>query len=295
MNSDFVSIIIPTYNDWARLSTCLNALAQQTYPKENFEIIVVNNNPEDPVPAGFFTPKNCLMLTEAKAGSYAARNAGVKIAKGEIVGFTDADCIPDKNWIRNAVNYLIANPACRRIAGKMCVFFKNSTPSKAEIYDELYGFTQKVFVDTSGTSVTANLFTYKNIFDNVGYFDDTLMSGGDFIWGTIAHKNGYKIDYVEDVIVNHPARETLKELLKKEKRIGGGQAIFLKTSDNKFFQFLTFLKAIIPKISQLKFVFKNVKGSAMDKICIFFIRQYIVSIRAYERLKVEMGKKPTRA
>ena len=226
MNLYFVTIIIPTYNDWIRLSKCLNALVNQNYSKENFEIIVVNNNPDDHLPAGFLIPDNCLVITEAKPGSYAARNAALKLANGEVIGFTDSDCIPDTNWIKNAVNYFITNKTCSRIAGNVCIFYNTVNPTKTQLYDKLYAFNQKGYVNISGTSVTANLFTYKNVFDTIGYFDEALMSGGDFLWGQMAHKNGYKVDYVEDVIVKHPARNTLKELLKKEKRVGSGMAKF---------------------------------------------------------------------
>ena len=292
----FVSIIIPTYNDWGRLSKCLHALTQQIYPKEKFEIIVVNNNPEDQIPEGYFIPENCSVITRVEPGSYAARNAGLKIANGEIVGFTDSDCIPDNNWVTNAVNYFANNKSCSRVAGQICIFFETSNPTKAQLYDKLYAFNQKGYVNKSGTSVTANLFAYKYIFDKVGYFDEDLMSGGDFLWGTKAHENGYKIDYVEDVIVKHPARENFKALIKKERRVGGSQGIFLKKSDNMFINILQFAKDMMPHLNELKFIFSNGKGlNPINKVYIFFIRQYLLSIRAYEKLRVQMGKKPNRA
>jgi glycosyltransferase involved in cell wall biosynthesis len=296
MNSYFVSIIIPTYNDWVRLSKCLNALEQQNFSKEKFEIIVVNNNPDDPVPNGFFIPENCSVITEQKPGSYAARNAALKIAKGEIVGFTDSDCIPDNNWIRNAVNYLIANPECSRIAGNVSIFFETINPTRAQLYDKLYAFNQKGYVNKSGTGVTANLFTYKKVFDKIGYFDESLMSGGDFLWGIRAYKNGYKIEYVEEVIINHPARDTLRELAKKEKRVGGSQAKFLNKKSNTLLDFLKFLKEFRPRLNDMRFIFSQGKEMTItDKICIYILRQYLLMIRAYSKLKVQMHKKPNRA
>jgi len=296
MNPYFVSIIIPTYNDWTRLSKCLHALAQQNYSKENFEIIVTNNNPDDHIPPRYFVPENCIVIPEAKPGSYAARNAALKLAKGEIIGFTDSDCIPDSNWIKNAVNYFSVNKMCSRIAGNVCIFFETSSPSKAQLYDKLYAFNQKGYVNFSGTSVTANLFTYKNVFDKVGYFDEALMSGGDFLWGTIANKMGYRVDYVEDVIVKHPARKTLKELLKKERRVGGSQAIFLKEKDNKMLNILKFLKELRPHLGDIKFIYSKGKElSILTKIYIYLLRYYLVGVRAYAKLKVQMGRKPNRS
>lgn len=295
MNSILVSIIIPTYNDWNRLLLCINALSNQTFQQEKFEIIIVNNNPMDTVPPNFTIPDNCTIITEESPGSYAARNAGLKIAKGEIIGFTDSDCIPDTNWIKNAVEYLSNNKTCSRVAGKIEIFFKSAKPTIAELYDKLYAFNQKEYIAHSGTSVTANLFTYKYIFDKIGYFKQDLMSGGDFSWGTLAHENGYKVDYVDNVIVNHPARENMKELIKKEKRVGGGQAIFLKKNRNSLLNFFEFTKDLIPRLNSLKFIYTNGKSlSVSDKIYIYIMRQYLIAIRAYERLRVQTGKKVNR-
>jgi len=97
-NYPFVSVIIPTYRDWNRLKLCVNALKNQTYPKNRFEAIVVNNDPADPCPYCPL-PDNFVLTTEGKPGSYAARNAGIKIAKGDILAFTDSDCIPYSDWI----------------------------------------------------------------------------------------------------------------------------------------------------------------------------------------------------
>src|SRR5687767_1234031 len=114
MSNILVSIIIPTYKDWVPLTLCTDALSKQTFPKEMFEIIIVNNNPNEQTPADFRLPENGKIISEPTPGSYAARNAALKIAKGDIVGFTDSDCIPDENWIKRAVDYFNNNPECSR-------------------------------------------------------------------------------------------------------------------------------------------------------------------------------------
>src|SRR5690606_38366783 len=132
MHVFFVSIIIPTYHDWVRLQQCLSALNKQSYPKENFEIIIVNNDPLNNIPNNLELPSNCILILEEKPGSYAARNKGIKIAKGEIIGFTDSDCIPEIEWIKNAVEYLCFNPNCSRVAGKVNLFYQSKIPTIAE-------------------------------------------------------------------------------------------------------------------------------------------------------------------
>lgn len=295
MNNILVSIIIPVYNDWKRLSLCLNALSEQSFSKERFEVIVVNNNPYDTNPLDLEIADNCKIITESKPGSYAARNTAIKIAKGEIIGFTDSDCIPDKNWIKSAIEHLANNNTCSRIAGKIEIFFKSAKPSRIELYDKIFAFNQKGYVHDSGTCVTANLFTYQYVFEKIGYFNEDLMSGGDFSWGTLAHAKGYKINYVENVVVNHPARGNLKELIKKEKRVGGSQALFLKGKNNILVNVFKFFIELRPRRGTLKWILNKGKNlSINNKIYIYLLRQYLVSLRAYERLKVQTGKKANR-
>ncbi len=295
MSDKFVSIIIPVYNDWTRLSICLKALDSQSYPKHLFEIIVVNNNPEDEMPGEHIVPTNCALIKEAKPGSYAARNAGIKLARGEILGFTDSDCIPNKDWIKNAVAHFGSNPTYSRLAGKISIFFRTAHPTRAELYEKHFAFNQNRYVATWGTSATANLFTYKHVFDSIGLFNENLMSGGDWNWGITAHKAGFKIDYADDVLVEHPARYSFREIINKEKRIGGGHALFLKKSKSNTINFIKLLQTLWPKQQEIKYINNYGRGlSLSNKIYFFLVRHYLLNIRAYERFRVQRGSKARR-
>ena len=212
-----ISVIIPTYHDWPRLSKCLDALNSQNYPKSNFEILVVNNDPKDQTPNDFIVPENCKILSESKPGSYAARNHAIKVAKGDIFAFTDSDCIPDKDWLKNGVDAL-KNNNVSRIGGAVEVF-AGETPNIAEVYDLIFAFPQQGYVEDMGWAVTANLFVTKELIDAVGDFNTNLKSGGDYEWGIRALEKNYSIMYSKATLVKHPARNSLKELLKKAKRV----------------------------------------------------------------------------
>ncbi|PXX88147.1 hypothetical protein DIT71_17725 [Marinobacter vulgaris] len=82
-NSSLFSVIIPTYKEWESLKTCLDCLDDQTLPKEKFEIIVMNDNtaPRPPLQLS----KNVDLCSESKPGSYAARNTGLGVARGNVV------------------------------------------------------------------------------------------------------------------------------------------------------------------------------------------------------------------
>lgn len=215
----FVSVIIPTYRDWDRLRLCFDSLKGQTYPQDRFEVIAVNNDPEDPIPA-MDLPNSFQILVEAKPGSYAARNKAIAAAKGEIFAFTDSDCIPYPDWIEKAVEKL--QGGAERIAGHVELFYRSEKLTWAETYEKAFAFNQRQNA-VSGVSVTANMITKMCFFKSVGLFDDSLMSGGDIEWGQRAKKMNISIVFAPEVVVKHPARYTMEQLLLKRKRVASGK------------------------------------------------------------------------
>lgn len=280
-----VSIIIPTFKDWYRLNLCLQALQHQTYSQDLFEVIVVNNAPEDLKPRDLAIPENGTVINEFKPGSYAARNAALAICKGSIVGFTDSDCVPDKNWIRNAVEYFKEHPETERIGGAIQIFYKERRPSKVELYDKIFAFPQKAYVQ-SGNAVTANMFTYTESFNKIGLFDSNLLSGGDYQWGKRAYLAGSKIDYVPNVLVKHPARPSVKELVIKAKRVGKGQAKFSKNKSNESFGLLKLLSLFKPRLWEIKMIFQKEHNIGLvNKLYLVFLRHYIVLVGDLSRIR----------
>ncbi len=295
MNPKFVSIIIPTYKDWFRLSLCLQSLANQTYDVNFFEIIVVNNNSLDKIPENYFIPKNCKIIVESRPGSYVARNTGIMLSVGEIIGFTDSDCIPDDDWISNAVATLNDAEKTARIAGKIRLYYKSARLTQAELYETVYAFNQDIYVQQDGTGVTANMFAFKYVFDDVGLFREDILSGGDYEWAVRARNANHKIKYADEVIVSHPARHHLAELVKKAKRVGGGQAKFSKVSESVFQSTLKFIYDLRPPIKSIPLIIS--KGKQMhvaQKLLVFYIRYYLSVITAREKFMVSLGKSANR-
>ena len=99
----FVSVIIPVYNDSERLKLCLEALENQTYSKDLYEVIVVDNASEEDIKSIVGQFSQAKYTYESQSGSYVARNKGISIARGEILAFTDSDCIPASDWIEKGV------------------------------------------------------------------------------------------------------------------------------------------------------------------------------------------------
>lgn len=217
-----VAVIVPVYHDWDDAVRLCEALTKQTFPRHRFTITLVNNG-DSPAPPHHDWPSNAEIVAEAAPGSYAARNRGLACSASEIVAFTDADCVPEPDWLENAVRHLLAGDA--RVAGRVALTFASERPTPAERYEKAFAFQQERYV-SRGTCVTANLVTWRWVFDRVGRFDPSLLSGGDMQWGMRAYRAGIGIAYRSDVVVQHPARRTLRSLLSKRKRTTGGDVQF---------------------------------------------------------------------
>nr|MCU0535402.1 glycosyltransferase [Hydrococcus sp. Prado102] len=224
LSQPFVSVIIPVFNDRDRLKTCLTSLENQTYPKNFYEVIVIDNGSDSQqnIAGAIAQFKGVIATYESFPSSYAARNKGISLAKGDIIAFTDADCIPRADWLESGVKNLLQVPNCGLVAGKIEIFFKNNKATPAELYESIMAFPQKEFLEKYKGGATANLFTYKNVIERVGLFKTTLKSGGDIDWGQQVHSFGYQPIYSDEVCVRHPARYSLEQIYKQAIRIAGG-------------------------------------------------------------------------
>lgn len=211
-----VSVVVPVRDD-DRLRSCLDALAAQTLPAAAVEVVVVDNGSAAPVTV----PAGVRLLTEPRRGSYAARNRGLAACRAPVVAFTDADCLPAPEWLECGLAALASGPDV--VTGPVEVFpAVPGRPGGFELYDALTAFPQEHFVARFGFGVTANLLVRRPVFDAVGPFDPTLRSGGDAEWGERATAAGHPPAYRPEVLVRHPARRSLAELVEKTRRTTRG-------------------------------------------------------------------------
>ena len=98
-----VSVIVPVLDGASCIDRCLEALLAQTYPSHRVELIVVDNGSRDATPDRVRTHPVTLLVERSVRSPYAARNAGIQRASGEVIAFTDADCVPAKDWLERGV------------------------------------------------------------------------------------------------------------------------------------------------------------------------------------------------
>lgn len=294
----FVSVIIPVFNDAIALERCLEALQQQTYPRDRYEIIVVDNGSlpdQNPVNIVQAFPQATL-AQEQQPGSYAARNKGIATASGTVLAFTDADCIPACAWLENGVKTLLAHPHCGFVAGKIETTFQDQHhPTAIELYESLwYALPQQEFVEKQHFGATANIFTFASVMQQVGVFDGSLKSNGDREWGQRVHAAGYQPIYSESASISHPARRSLPQLYARARRIAGGRhdlqqkQPYLERNRVFIFNLLKYLIAPFPMVGFNLFLDKRLK-TVDQKIKVSLVMMFVSYVYVWEMLRLKCG------
>jgi glycosyltransferase involved in cell wall biosynthesis len=217
-----VSVIVPVYNAAGALPRLVASLRAQDYPRDRFEIILVDNNSTDgsgDVIRGF---RDVVGLSQTKwQGPGATRNVGIEKASGEMLAFIDADCWAHPKWLGTGVRALV-DGGLDRVAGHV-EFVLSPYPNIYEIYDAAINFRQTDFV-SGGWCGTGNLFTPKSLFDDIGLFDPALISCEDTEFGMRASRAEKSLGFAPDAVVYHYARTSLWSLVKKWIRTEYGAA-----------------------------------------------------------------------
>lgn len=253
----FISVIVPVYNNARALRECLRALRDQTFPKDRYEVIVVDNGSVDGVDAVVEQFPEFRYDVERQVGAYAARNRGIQLAVGEILAFTDADCVPQPDWLATGHRYFFGPHAFDYVGGRIALSrYRPSSPTPAERFDELFSFKLPKSISGRGVALTANLFCAKTAMEMLVGFNATLKSGGDREFGFRAKRLGLKTTYADDVVVSHPATKELSALLARQIRYAGGDFDWKRLCGFRRFSVLarllpTELWSVVLKFTQL--------------------------------------------
>lgn len=214
-----ISIVIPTLNNLERLKACLQALEDQDYPRDQMEIIVVDNGSSDGSRA-LVENGNYRLIIEPEKSPYKARNRGIEEASHQIIALLDANCKPRKQWVSEGIKTLskVENDI---VCGPINFTFSDP-PTITEIADSMVFVSNKVSVEDGKSIPTGQLFTTQKVFERSGLFMDEIRSGGDIEWSERATGMGFKLGYAADAIVDYPAKQ-YEAFIKKAVRIGRGR------------------------------------------------------------------------
>jgi len=239
MPKPYVSVVVATYNRKEQLKECLNSLFNQTYPKDRYEIIVVNDGSIDGTEEVLKeyerrAPCRFKWFTQKNQGVAVAMNLGIKNATGEIICFTGDDCVADKYWIEKLVDGF-TDEKIGGVGGEIVAYNPKTLAEK-------YGnpFDQKR--NAKEYLLTGNAAYKKHILEKIGGFDSNLRSLVDPDLGIRVKAEGYELKYVPGAIVYHRHYQTLSWLIKRNYFLG---LMFCRLSRKYTHHF--FMRYYIPK------------------------------------------------
>jgi cellulose synthase/poly-beta-1,6-N-acetylglucosamine synthase-like glycosyltransferase len=214
-DQQFVSVVIPHYNDLDALSTCIASLQRQTWPVESMEIIIADNNSACGIDAVIAAAPGCRVVEAPIQGAGPARNAGAALARGDILAFIDSDCDPRQDWVENGVRALAKYDFA---GGRVVTAARNPLrPTPVEAWEVVFGFDFERYILSEGYTGSGNMWVWRKVFDAVGGFRAGVAE--DMDWSFRATAAGFRLGYEPGAVVSHLARSEWSELLRRWRRV----------------------------------------------------------------------------
>ena len=218
-----VSIVVPVRNAERTVQDCIASLTQIDYPITRREIIVVDNGSSD-ASAMIIRALPVTLITEVRRGPSWARNAGIEASSGEIIAFTDADCVVTRQWLRELVDRFQDDDRPWAVAGEIL-------PFAPQTHAEQYMARRQSRWQAAALSaprpymVTANVAFRRQTFDKLGRFDARFPIGQDqdLSWRFFAA--GLRCRYAPNAVVFHRHRRTTWGFFKQQLGWGYGAAL----------------------------------------------------------------------
>ncbi len=217
-----VSVIVPVRNGRAHLEKLIEALAAQTLPNSEFELVVADDGSTDGSDKwlGELQEDWIRITTGQPRNSYAARNRAVSISRAPVLAFCDADCIPVPDWLERGLAALETSDI---VAGRIRFIL----PARRTVWTLLDMDTSKDHEREvrNGTAETANLFLRQELFERLGGFEEMIPEFGDFDFIKRAVARGASLVFAPEVVVWHPTRDRAKQFLRAQWVYSRGYAV----------------------------------------------------------------------
>lgn len=251
------SIVIPTHNRKISLKDTLRSLFELEYPKEEYEILVCDDDSTDgtsEMVQDMMSSSPCrlkILVQKQNKGPATARNIGIKEARGSIVCFIDSDAVADKNWLKEHMKVhsigevetddgeKVPADIISGVGGKIKI---KNPKSRVALYSEvgryrLFGLEQgdNLKVSPLHGHPTCNMSYKKNILEDVGLFDETSFkyaAGEDTDLGLKVALKGYQHIYNPHAVVYHRHPERILDLMRMWYRISEYEVFISKKYPN---------------------------------------------------------------
>lgn len=237
-----ISVIICTYNRDRHIASALESLSRQTLEKQDYEILVVNNNSTDntdTICRKFVAEHPALFIRyviEKQQGLSFARNRGIAEAQSPIITYIDDDAIAEPDFLRQILTYLDQNPDVVGIGGRIEPIYENGGGEPAWMNPFLHGIVAKVDMGNEvkpfvGGKYPAgcNMTYRKTVLQQSGGFNEELKWRADdkYIYREVA-KISNKVMYLPQAKVWHhieASRTSWQGFVNLSRRIGSEEKI----------------------------------------------------------------------
>ena len=226
-----ISVIIPTYNRPGLLKACLESLARQSFPTDQFEVIVVNDGGNDDLENAldpYSERLNLRLLNQANMGPAGARNTGVASACGEFLAFTDDDCTAAPDWLAVLSSCLNSNPAVMYGGHTVCALEDNVYSAASQLLIEYIYEYYNSNIGSMSFFTSNNMAMAKQQLEQIGGFDDSFPGayGEDRNLCDRWLDTGFGMAYVPRAIVHHSHAMNLYTFSRQHFNYGKGAYYF---------------------------------------------------------------------
>jgi len=228
-----VTVVVPVRNGEPTIEPLLESIQKLDYDRKKVEVIVVDGNSTDKT-RDIVKKYPVKLVVERKKGLNTARNTGIRNSNGEIIAFTDCDCVVPSNWITKIVeNFKDPQVSCVGGSAKglngdfVSQYADNSIVPLMPFFKkrEELNMVKPFLRHPAG----CNMAFRRKVAEEVGCFDESIQYGFDEVEFTErVCRAGYKMVLDPNVFVWHKHRPTLKEFLKQNFRYGRGSGLLLK-------------------------------------------------------------------
>lgn len=299
--SDFpsFSVIIPSYQRPLELERCLKAVEKLNYPKEKFEVIVIDDGGciNEKLLSRFRNNLNLILLFQENAGPAAARNHGAQLAKNDYLAFTDDDCEPDTDWLDKFAEQVKVSPK-HLLGGRITNALESNIYSTASqmlvTYFHYYG---EQFNPDFAFFTTNNMVVLRSEFLSLGGFDEsfTIAAAEDRDFCRRWQETSHKMLFLEAALVRHSHNLSWRSFLRQHFNYGRGAYHFYalrkirRKQSVKIQPFIFYIKMLyfpflnnsLLYASQISFLFFIVQWANS----VGYFREYISTLRLQKQRK----------
>jgi glycosyltransferase involved in cell wall biosynthesis len=230
-----ISVVVPARNAEATLGACLRALSAQSMAASQFETIVVVDRDSGDATAQLAHQAGVRVQVSKGSGPAAARNAGIKVARGQWIAFTDADCIPSRTWLSELLRAVEASGSPALGAAGATLGYR-STGDAARFVDLSGGLHAERHLahERYPWAPTANVMYRREALDAVGGFDDRFRTyEGCDLHTRLRRQVGGSFAFAGRAIVMHHHRPSWQAYWHQQVGYGVGYGQFFRRYESE--------------------------------------------------------------